>query len=196
MSVLCSCSEPGRHTRTHEHRHTRGRKRTVVDWHPNGPCNPLGCNLCLCAVRLVQILNFCRFKQRAQELAAAMCATSAIAYRTAHWDWPGPRSKVKRSSKKSKTSDYPGERRRKIPPQSRTFQSSLSSLLFCTGALIFKYGASIFFCDRRWSKLSFQCFQCKEWAPSCRLFSAFSLFSCTEKPHLFLPATLMFQAEN
>lgn len=26
---------------------------TVVERHPSGPCNPLGCNLCLCALRLV-----------------------------------------------------------------------------------------------------------------------------------------------
>lgn len=61
MSALYRCwRQACMHACTHTQMHT------VVKWHPNGPCNPLGCNLCLCAVRLVQILNFCRFKQRAQ----------------------------------------------------------------------------------------------------------------------------------
>lgn len=84
MSVLCSCfCRQGMLARTHKRRDTN--RHTSVDWHPKGPCNPLGCNLCLCAVRLVQILNFLLFQtEGTQLLRRPVCNASAIAILAPH----------------------------------------------------------------------------------------------------------------
>lgn len=84
MSVLCSCfCREGTHARTHKRRDTN--RHTLADWHPKGPCNPLGCNLCLCAARLVQILSFLPFQtEGTQLLPRPVCSASAMAILAAH----------------------------------------------------------------------------------------------------------------
>lgn len=99
--------------RTQRHKRRDTNRHTLGDWHPKGPCNPLGCNLCLCAARLVQILNFLPFQtEGTQFLRRPVCCRNVS---NTSWGWTGPRSKVKWSRKGTQNDKTnPGKRRREI----------------------------------------------------------------------------------